>query len=200
MPTGATNAALKEWAVVCQALATGRQTLLIRKGGILEVRQGFEVVHSAFWLFPTYLHQQPQDVVEEARAACAAAQAAAPAPGWLDIALYAEVADTIRVTDLERLRGIAAEHILSEACVASRFHYRNRPGVHVLVLRVFRCAQPVRLPQTPGYDGCVSWVELDQPLAAEGLVPVLSEAAFQARRQAVLDRLAWGAVTAPSPS
>ena len=28
-----TNAALKEWAVVCNALADGRQIVLIRKGG-----------------------------------------------------------------------------------------------------------------------------------------------------------------------
>ncbi|RPJ57922.1 MAG: DUF1802 family protein, partial [Acidobacteria bacterium] len=37
------NAALKEWAVVCRALAAGRQVLAIRKGGILEVKPGFEV-------------------------------------------------------------------------------------------------------------------------------------------------------------
>ena len=38
-------AALKEWAVVCKALEEGRQILLLRKGGIMEYRQGFEVKH-----------------------------------------------------------------------------------------------------------------------------------------------------------
>ena len=28
--------ALKEWAVICDLLATGRQTLVLRKGGIAE--------------------------------------------------------------------------------------------------------------------------------------------------------------------
>src|SRR3712207_7295760 len=49
--------ALKEWAVVCRALEEGRQVLLLRKGGILEYRQGFKVKHDRFLLFPTYEHQ-----------------------------------------------------------------------------------------------------------------------------------------------
>ena len=41
-------AALKEWAIVCKALEEGRQVLLLRKGGIMEYRQGFEVKHEQF--------------------------------------------------------------------------------------------------------------------------------------------------------
>ena len=49
--------ALKEWAVVCRALEEGRQVVLLRKGGILEYRQGFEVKHEKFLMFPTFEHQ-----------------------------------------------------------------------------------------------------------------------------------------------
>ena len=45
--------AFKEWAVVCAALATGQQSLILRKGGIHEGRDGFRVEHREFWLFPT---------------------------------------------------------------------------------------------------------------------------------------------------
>jgi hypothetical protein len=38
--------ALKEWAVICQALAEGRQTILLRKGGIAEPGGAFRVEHS----------------------------------------------------------------------------------------------------------------------------------------------------------
>lgn len=46
-------AALKEWAIVCKALEEGRQVLLLRKGGIMEYKQGFEIKHNKFLLFPT---------------------------------------------------------------------------------------------------------------------------------------------------
>ena len=143
----AINAALKEWAIVCRALADGRQTLLIRKGGIREIKDGFEVTHPRFWLFPTYVHQKEADLVPAMREEFLTVQAAPPAPGTVPIQLYAEVADVFHVTDLDRLRHLTNRHILSWDCVASRFHYRNRPGVHVLLLRVFRRPDPFVVPQ-----------------------------------------------------
>jgi len=178
----AVNAALKEWAVVCRALADGRQTLLVRKGGIQEIKDGFEVTHQRFWLFPTYVHQKEADLVPAVREEFRTLQAASSPPGTLAIQLYATVADVVRVTDLECLQRLADMHILSWECVASRFHYRNRPGIHVLTLRVFRRPEPILLEQKPWYDGCVSWVELDQAIDPEGCEPVLSDAVFNARR------------------
>ncbi len=177
----ATNAALKEWAIVCQALADGRQTLLIRKGGIQEVRDGFEVTHGSFWLFPTYVHQKAADLVPAVHEEFRALQAAEPSPGVLPVRLYATVEDVVRITDLERLRGLAKHHVLSWDCVAARFHYRNKPGVHLLVVRVYRRPEPVLLPQQAWYDGCVSWVDLDQAISPDGCAPVLSDAEFAVR-------------------
>jgi hypothetical protein len=177
----ATNAALKEWAIVCQALANGRQTLLIRKGGIQEVKDGFEVTHRCFWLFPTYAHQNTTDLVPAVHEEFRAVQASGPAPGVLPIRLYATVEDVLSVTDLERLRGLEGQHVLSWECVASRFHYRNKPGVHVLVLRTYRRPEPTLVQNRSWYDGCVSWVELDQSLDPDGCVAVVSDTDFAAR-------------------
>jgi hypothetical protein len=53
--------ALKEWDVVCRALTSGRQMVLLRKGGISEAGDGsFQVQHDEFLLFPTFLHQNKQ--------------------------------------------------------------------------------------------------------------------------------------------
>jgi hypothetical protein len=51
--------AFKEWAAVCTALAAGKQSLIVRKGGIHEGRDGFRVEHGEFWLYPTQFHQKP---------------------------------------------------------------------------------------------------------------------------------------------
>jgi hypothetical protein len=188
-----TGAALKEWAVVCRALADGRQTVLIRKGGILEVKDGFEVAHRSFWLFPTYVHQKTSDLVPGLHEEFRTAQAARPLPGVVSVQLHATVTDAVQVGDLERLRRLEGYHILSWDCVASRFHYRNRPGVHLLIVRVHRRPEPVRLENKPWYDGCVSWVELDQPLCPEGCVPVLADAEFAVRRADILNALGGAA-------
>jgi len=41
----------KEWALVCEALGRGEQTIILRKGGIAEGRGGFAFQHSEFFLF-----------------------------------------------------------------------------------------------------------------------------------------------------
>ena len=57
-----TTAGLKEWAIVCKALEEGRQVILLRKGGIMEYKYGFEVKHSNFFLYPTYEHQSKESL------------------------------------------------------------------------------------------------------------------------------------------
>ena len=54
----------KEWQVVCDALASGRQTVILRKGGIHEGRAGFSFAHESFYLFPTRFHAQGEHVRE----------------------------------------------------------------------------------------------------------------------------------------
>jgi len=183
-----TNAALKEWAIVCKALAEGRQILLIRKGGIEEIRDGFQVAHRDFWLFPTYVHQKPVDLIPAAQPEFATVQATPP-QGTLRLQLFATVTDAVKVMDLDRLRALEGCHILSWDCVASRFQYRNKPGVHVLTLRAYRRPAPVELPIAAWYDGCVSWVELERSVETVGCVPVLSDEEFAARAADIRSRL-----------
>ncbi|MGE5849665.1 MAG: DUF1802 family protein [Candidatus Methylomirabilota bacterium] len=190
------NAALKEWAIVCRALADGRQTLLIRKGGIEEIKDGFQVTHRDFWLFPTYVHQKAADLIPAVHAEFEGVQKAQPASGTVPLQLYATVEDAVKVMDLERLRALAGYHILSWECIASRFHYRNKPGVHVMTIRVYRRPTVVPLKNTPRYDGCVSWVDLDQALDTEGCAPVLSDAEFGVRLADIQARLAGAGMVA----
>ena len=185
-----TNAALKEWAVVCRAVAEGRQTLLIRKGGIEEIKAGFQVIHRDFWLFPTYVHQKAADLVPAVHGEFGEVQGAQPPTGAILFQLYATVEDVVKVMDLERLRSLEGCHILSWDCVASRFHYRNKPGVHVMAVRVYRRPTVITVQNTPDYDGCVSWVDLDEALATEGCTPVLSDAEFGAHLADIRARLA----------
>jgi len=184
-----TNAALKEWAIVCRALAEGRQTLLIRKGGIEEIKDGFQVTHREFWLFPTYVHQKAADLVPAVHAEFEEVQAAQPPVDTVPFQLFATVEHVVKAMDLDRLRTLERHHILSWDCIASRFTYRNKPGVHVMTVRVYRRPEAITLQNTPRYDGCVSWVDLDEALSTEGCTPVLSDAEFTARLADIRARL-----------
>lgn len=185
------RSALKEWAVLCDGLARGEIVALVRKGGIREQRAGFDVRHDRFLLYPTYFHEKAVELQPRFRERLAAAHGAQPRAGMVRIGLVARVAAVVPVTDLERLRGIEAEHGLAWESVASRFHYRDRPGVQVVVVRAATLPAAIDVPEARRYLGCVSWVALDSALVVTGAQPVVSDADFARRLTAI--RAALGA-------
>ncbi len=179
--------ALKEWAVICRALAGGRQAILIRKGGIAERGSEFEVEHRRFWLFPTYVHQQKAGIVPEAAALLEQVDADRPPTGIVRLTHFAEAVGVYHIRELADAWKLAGMHCWSHETVQSRFEYRQ-PGLFVLAVRVFRAPQVFDLPDTAEYAGCRSWVELDRALPTEGATPVMEEPAF-AEVLRKLDRL-----------
>jgi hypothetical protein len=175
-----TRIALKEWAVLVRELEEGRRIILIRKGGILEQKQGFAVEHREFFLFPTYVHQNEDDLLPEVGQRLTEVIKNAPPPGELRLTAYARVEESVYVTALEPFKALEGMHALSWSAVESRFRYR-RPGLHVIALRVYQLPQPIVLPLTPRYDGCLSWVALDDEVPITGGLPVLGDREFSRR-------------------
>jgi hypothetical protein len=170
--------AFKEWAVICRALAEGRQALVLRKGGVAEDGGQFEVAQTRFWLFPTYLHQKAEALKPEARPLLEAAEADRPPPGVVRLSHFAEVGGVYHVRDIVGALKIDRLHLWSRETVAARFEYRY-PGLYVLPVRVYRMAETFEIPDTDYYAGCKSWVELDQELPTVGAAPVLDDDAFR---------------------
>ena len=58
--------AFKEWAVICRAITTGRQDIILRKGGIVEPGGSFQLLAESFLLFPTFVHQSKEHLIPTA--------------------------------------------------------------------------------------------------------------------------------------
>jgi len=174
--------AFKEWAVVCEALGSGRQSIILRKGGISEGRTGFAFQHSEFFLFPTWFHEQLAKTI-------LAEGASLPdeLPGEVEIRFAATLEWTKLVTDLAALRALRDYHILNDSVIQERFAYDEQPGVHVALVRIFRLDPPRRLALEKRFGGCRSWVELPD-LNDCALVSVISDEEH-ARRRAALEAL-----------
>jgi len=180
--------ALKEWAVLCDALAAGDVVAMVRKGGIREQRAGFSVRHERFLLYPTFFHEKEGELQPRFRERLAVSHAR-HRPGVVRVELVGTVAGVWAVSELARLRAVEAAHGLAWPAVESRFHYKSRPGVQVVAVRVARLREPVELPEARRYLGCVSWVALDDALDVAGAVPVLDDAAMRERVDALATAL-----------
>ncbi len=181
--------AFKEWAGVCDALAEGRQSLILRKGGIAEGPRGFVPEHSTFWLYPTRVHEAEQGLRVD-RAAAVEGRASLPVPAD-SVSLEAlAVVETIGHADRpEALRALEDLHVWTEETIARRFAYR-KPGLWVLGVRVFRSPRPATIAMTPEHAGCKTWVTLDTPMSTAGLVPVVDEAQLARRLDRIRSALA----------
>ena len=173
--------ALKEWAVLCDALAAGDIVALVRKGGIREQRAGFAVRHERFLLYPTFFHEKSAELQPRFASRLGDAAAERPPEGIIRIALVADVVATWHVRELDRLRAIEPFHGMAWPAVVSRFEYRGTNDVRVIAARVSRLRESHDVPETRRYQGCVSWVALDHPIDVTGAVPLLPEAELQSR-------------------
>jgi len=155
-PHPTTVPAFKEWQVVCSALASGEQMLILRKGGIAEGREGFRWQHPQFFLFPTRFHQQAEGVRGK--------RPVNPADvgDSLGLNLWAETVATTRIRDWSRVESLAPFHIWTPEVVRERFAWGDEPGLSVALIRVRRLATPWLLNNADrkAFGGCRSWLEL----------------------------------------
>lgn len=172
----------KEWRVVCDALASGRQAILLRKGGIHEGRQGFSFAHESFFLFPTRFHALADQVREGEVNVMPEWQ-----PGdMIRITHHAEAVRAITLTDWEKVAALEPLHIYSEKTVRDRFDWEGKGmasgSIHVALVRIRKLAAPWEFPYEAKYGGCRSWVNLPEPPSGweDAASPVLGDEEFKA--------------------
>ena len=181
------NIAFKEWAVVVDALGHGEQIIILRKGGIHEAGGQFRVDHQEFWLLPTQFHEAEAAVIPAKHQRLR--ELATGNRNQISIQYYGKVDCIQRLDREEKIARLAGRHIWNEAILRERFAFGKEHGLYVLVTRVYRRTTPVGIQWVESYGGCKSWVELEQPVAADNLVPVLSEPEFYRQRDEIVTRL-----------
>jgi hypothetical protein len=188
--TNPTVPALKEWAAIVHALLEGEQIVDVRKGGLREDGRHFALPARRCWLSPTAEHQQP-DLLKAAYAHWVDLADASPVGGPITVQGWADIVDVATITEPEHVDALDSKLVWAHDYVESRFKWKRRDPLWVLVLRVHRLAEPLRVPWKDEYGGCTSWVDYDglpdpDTVASE---PVLSDIAFEAKRKGVLEAL-----------
>jgi hypothetical protein len=181
-----TQPALKEWSAAVHAMLDGRQTVLLRKGGIHEKRFSLESSH--FLFFPTVAHSHAQRVRPEHRDLLPSASSDST-EAEIVLRAGAKVVAAVEVNRPEGLEGIAPLHIwTAESVHADRLDFRPRHKLTVLVVQVSPLAAPERVRRMPEYAGCTSWVPL--PVNPMWSTPVHDDATLRDIAARVRDSVA----------
>ena len=157
--------ALKEWSIICKALEDGNQTILLRKGGILEYKKGFEIRQKSFLLFPTLEHQaeeylqskylqtydlllrgnKSEDIQNKANT----------------VLVLARIEAIQEFHNHELLPKLEKYHIWNEKYVNMRMNYNPKKPMNALLLRIYKLPQPISIDVKPEWAGCKSWIDID---------------------------------------
>lgn len=164
--------ALKEWATVVKALENGNQTVLLRKGGILETGSGFAVESKNFFLFPTFEHQQNESLKSQFYSYLSDVRENQPKQGFNQITSYADVIAEAELIDLKKIEELSAFHIWSDSYIKERMDWMPQKPIKAIFLKVYRI-KPFEIPIISQYQGCKSWIDIN--VNAGGGLSVLSD-------------------------
>ena len=179
--------AFKEWALVCEALGSGNQSLLLRKGGIPEGKKGFGFEHQDFFLFPTWFHGQLEKIRQSYTPAVIVEN---PETVTLEYVVHVDwsgfVSDRKKIAQLEKL------HVLHDSVIDERFSYnavKASGGLHVAFVRVYRMSPSIQLPMEKRFGGCRSWVQLSVLTSPGVLISIVSDEEHAEREKFLEDAL-----------
>ena len=188
--------ALKEWAAFVSALQQGGQLLLLRKGGIREEGKKFIPAHPSFLLFPTYEHQK-RELLKPAFQPNVSLAPSGGKPPTVTLTHWAQLHEAIQVSEEPAIESISPFHIWSDDYAQKRLRWKPRQPLWLLILRVYRLAEPQTIPNLPAYAGCKSWITLQDPVPLGELAPVMSQDRFEDAVARIKSALAPSA--APQP-
>ena len=177
--------ALKEWAVAVNAMAQGKQVVILRKGGIHRDDREFRVVHPEFLLYPTYEHQKPELLKEEYHQDLERSLEEDDVPGLLTLGYWCQVTDRFEVRSEEALDSVSPSHIWTTDYAQKRLHWRPKQPLTVVLVRVHELQQPQALPILDEYAGCKSWVDLGQEMPLGYMTPVLADQEYEQKADVI---------------
>ena len=152
--------ALKEWATVVKALEQGKQTVILRKGGILETASGFSIESKKFFLFSTWEHQETKHVKPEFHEFLTEVLEKKPKADHNKISSYAEVLYEKDVKSNDVINNLSSFHVWSDSYIQERKNWMPEKPMKAMFLKTIKIPE-FDLPLKPEFSGCKSWIELN---------------------------------------
>ncbi len=173
------NIALKEWSATIDALASGDQLFLLRKGGIRETNRHFELANRRFLLYPTHFDEAHTLLKPEFQHLIGAESDGSKES--LTFRAWAEVVNVLSIDRVEHLDLLFDSHVWTEEFVAKRIAWKPRHAASLILLRTHVLSDAISVQVEPHHKGCKSWVDIEPGIDIRGSMPVHNESEWNGR-------------------
>lgn len=169
---------LKEWATVVKALENGDQTVILRKGGILDVSSGFQIESEKFFLYPTWEHQEYHHIKPQFHKYLDDVKNNPPVEGTNKITSYAKVLGEADISSEEIIANLSKFHIWSDSYIQERRNWKPEKPMKAVFLATFKIPER-KIILKPEFQGCKSWININEEISDEEAV--LSQEEIQSK-------------------
>ena len=175
--------------MVCDALESGEQSIILRKGGIHEGRTGFSFEHQQFVLFPTLFHEQVKHLKGHQSPNYQKQDTEYQPGNRVKIKCWAQLECVWNLTCWETIKKLEPYHIWTLKTVRERFEWSelagSQPGIKLALLRTFKLKQPWNIQYQKKYGGCRSWLKLEgfEPKLCQSSTPVIDDQQYKSTLQ-----------------
>ena len=173
--------ALKEWAITVDALASGEQILLMRKGGIHEESKDFRIIHDEFLLYPTYEHQRPELLKQPYQGNLKTLLSTQRDATKVKFSEWATVHEVLEISEQDKIESLNDFHIWTDEYAQGRLHWKPMVPLSIILVRVYTLQSSTSVQFIPEYQGCTSWVDIIPKIDLENKTPVLSDTEFEVK-------------------
>lgn len=152
--------AFKEWQLVSEALISGEQSVILRKGGISEGKAGFQWLHDRFFLYPSLFHEQVKQVKPAVGGGDRELGESLAPEGSVAFSVFVETLGTGRLSHWGEVEKLDPYHIWNIEIIRERFDWGDEPGISYAIVKAHSLSDPWILEDRKTFGGCRSWFGL----------------------------------------
>ena len=186
----AVSHAVKEWAVVIEAIRTGKQVFLLRKGGLIEPdAPEFERPSGPFVLAPTYLKQKPELVRAESARAFSGFLTGNDDSYQMEITTLVEVTENIVLKNPIMAHRLWDNHVWRADHLTERINTRPDVPLHLLFVRAHTLKTSINVDRPKHFADRKAWIEFGKNVNIGETKPVLQDPEYRRETRIVRELL-----------
>ena len=181
---------VKEWAVVVEAIRSGKQCYLLKKGGLTEPdHPDFERPGGIFGLIPTFQKQSPDNLRAESCREFNECLNGDDTSATYSITTVVDITEQVVLSNPIRAHRLWERHVWRADYITDRINTRPEVPLHLLFVRAYELAKPIELKREDGFGDMRHWVALGQDASLDDAKVILKDPEFKRETRIVRELL-----------
>lgn len=181
---------VKEWAVVVEAIRSGTQCYLLKKGGLTEPdHPEFESPGGMFGLIPIWDKQSSMHLRAESCRTFSEFVSGDDSSDTFSISTVVDITEQVVLSNPIRAHRLWDCHVWRADYLTERINTRPEVPLHLLFVRAYQLPSPIQVKRADSFGETKHWVSLEQDASLNQAQVVLKDPEYKRETRIVREKL-----------